>query len=288
MSYRSNRTRRCCAFRAITTWTSSIHRSTSGTFICAITPLKGFWSRGTGGPPSGPRGYPNAISFATGRESALTTARTKCTVFHRGRPDIIVSHQPAHGIHDRLSFVGPSGSRRFGPTVMRTRTALPYGTHPQRLGHGDQRGDDSPQSVTVRRGNGITGDVLEAGFSIRLNLKAFGRENRLQKNGRRPHIRYHRAHTAPREMAEEIIDASRHDALTRRENFDSKIRKYSHIPEIRLFNEINSFSGCSRRPNRRTRRQDGKGRAPHRRTHQREHRHGHRRFGQCRPLAAEF
>ena len=40
---------------------------------------------------------------------------------------------------------------------------------------------------------------------------------------------------------EKIIDRDRYDALKAGENFDMKTQKYSHIPEIQLYNEIKQF-----------------------------------------------
>ena len=40
---------------------------------------------------------------------------------------------------------------------------------------------------------------------------------------------------------EQIIDRERYGAFQRRQNFDTKITKYSHIPEIQLYNELKEF-----------------------------------------------
>ena len=40
---------------------------------------------------------------------------------------------------------------------------------------------------------------------------------------------------------ETIVDAERYKALKQGENFDSKTEKYSHIPEVRLYNDIKQF-----------------------------------------------
>jgi hypothetical protein len=40
---------------------------------------------------------------------------------------------------------------------------------------------------------------------------------------------------------ETIVDAERYKALKQRENFDSKTEKYSHIPEVQLYNDIKQF-----------------------------------------------
>ena len=40
---------------------------------------------------------------------------------------------------------------------------------------------------------------------------------------------------------EQIIDPERYGAFRRRENYDTKVIKYSHIPEIQLYNEIKQF-----------------------------------------------
>ena len=163
--------------------------------------------------------------------------------FTEVRPDIIVTHQPAHGIHDRLSFVGPSGSpalRTFcdANPVLLCLTGHIHNDWGMEISEGTIHLNPSPFGEVT----GITGDVLEGGFFHQIELE--GRsvtkiDFRKMADGRIYDIVEYVRHRG--KWTEKIIDSARLHALERKENYDSRIRKYSHIPEIRLFNEIKQF-----------------------------------------------
>lgn len=163
--------------------------------------------------------------------------------FSEVRPDIIVTHQPAHGIHDRISFVGPSGSPALrtycdNNPVLLCLTGHIHNDWGMEVSEGTIHLNPSPFGEVT----GITGDVLEGGFFYQIEMegKTVTRiDFRKIADGRIYDIIEHAPHGG--KWRKKVIDASRHDALIKRENFDSKIKKYSHIPEIRLFNEIKQF-----------------------------------------------
>ncbi len=163
--------------------------------------------------------------------------------FTKNIPDIIVTHQPAHGVHDRISFVGPSGS-----PALRTFCD----NHPVILcltGHihnewGFERVQDTIYLNPSNFGEvtRITGDVSEGGFFYHIEIEEKSVKSIIfKKIVDRRIFDVADYYVKDGKWIEEIVDDERYTALQKRENYDTKIEKHSHIPEIRLFNEIKEF-----------------------------------------------
>lgn len=163
--------------------------------------------------------------------------------FKAVRPDVIITHQPAHGIHDRLSWKGPSGSPALRTYCDSSRVKLCLTGHI----HEDWGFRFTENTVYLNPSNfgevtTAKGDVSEGGFFHEITLE--GRDvSRIQlkkfvSNSIFPIAEYIHKDEG---YAEEIIDRERFDALTLRENYDMRAEKYSHIPEIELFLDIRNF-----------------------------------------------
>ncbi len=162
--------------------------------------------------------------------------------FSEVRPDIIVTHQPAHGIHDRISFVGPSGSPALrtycdNNPVLLCLTGHIHNDWGMEISEGTIHLNPSPFGEVT----GITGDVLEGGFFYQIEMegKTVTRiDFRKIADGRIYDIIEHAPHGG--KWRKKVIDASRHDALIKRENLTvkSKILAYPRdtpVHEIKQF-----------------------------------------------------
>ncbi len=163
--------------------------------------------------------------------------------FKKIHPDIIVAHQPAHGIHDRLSYMGPSGSPALRTYCDNNNVILCLTGHI----HNDWGCKKIENTMYLNPSNfgdvtNINGEVFEGGFFFLVEMYHKHVAKVILKKIVEFRI-YDIAEYFMRndKMIEEIIDKERYNALVRRENYDSKIRKHSHIPEIKLFNEIKDF-----------------------------------------------
>ena len=87
--------------------------------------------------------------------------------FKAVKPDIIVTHQPAHGVHDRLSFLGPSGSPALRTFCDNSPVMLCLTGHI----HNDWGFDVISDTIYLNPSNfgevtQITGDVYEGRFFL--------------------------------------------------------------------------------------------------------------------------
>jgi Icc-related predicted phosphoesterase len=163
--------------------------------------------------------------------------------FQTAKPDIIVTHQPAHGIHDRITQFGTSGSPSLRHFCDNNPVLLCLTGHIH-MDWGFQIAENTfylnPSNfgeVTL-----LTGGVFEGGFFYSLDIE--GREIKKITFKKIVDDRiYDIADYAGSNGAweEKIIDRERYNALKLNENFDANIQKYSHIPEIELYNEIKRF-----------------------------------------------
>ena len=165
--------------------------------------------------------------------------------FKAVKPAIIVCHQPAHGIHDRVNQFGTSGSPALRYYCDHNPVMLCLTGHV----HMDWGFQLSENTIYLNPSNfgevtTLTGGVAEGGFFYSIEISdeegavkkiIFKKlvEDRVHdiadyypKNGR-----WH----------ETIVDAERYEALRNGKNFDVKETKVSHIPEIQLYNEIKQF-----------------------------------------------
>ena len=160
------------------------------------------------------------------------------------KPDIIVSHQPAHGIHDRVNQFGTSGSPALRQYCDNNPVLLCLTGHI----HMDWGFQSSEGTIYLNPSNfgevtTLTGGVSEGGFFYTIEMedrlvskiifKKLVEDRVYDIADYNPHGNGH--------WKETIVDAERYRALKQGENFDLKTEKYSHIPEIQLYNEIKQF-----------------------------------------------
>ncbi|MDD5711130.1 MAG: metallophosphoesterase [Smithellaceae bacterium] len=163
--------------------------------------------------------------------------------FSSVRPDIICAHQPPHGIHDHVTAMGPSGSPALRAYCDDHQVLMCLSGHI----HDEWGVVEKEGTVFLNPSNfgdvtQVDGTVAEGGHFYSVEITA-GRVEDIffQKlvDGRVYDIAdYHRRNGG---WEEEIIDKERYSALQRRENYDAKTVKSSHIPEFVLYNEIKQF-----------------------------------------------
>jgi len=165
--------------------------------------------------------------------------------FKAVKPDFIVSHQPPHGIHDRISWKGPSGSPALRTYCENSGVKACMTGHI----HEDWGVHESEGTLYLNPSNfgevtTTKGEVAEGGFFYEITLsdsdKSITRVHfkKFVNNNIYPIADYVRNNG---KFAEEIIDPERYNALKLQQNFDIKTEKYSHIPEIELFLDIRNF-----------------------------------------------
>jgi len=165
--------------------------------------------------------------------------------FKAVKPDFIITHQPAHGIHDRLSWKGPSGSPALRTYCENSRVKACMTGHI----HEDWGFFQSDNTLYLNPSNfgevtTTKGEVAEGGFFYEITL-----DDEDKKISRVQFQKFVNNHIYPiadylrenNRFTEEIIDPERYSALEHQHNFDMKTEKYSHIPEIELFLDIRNF-----------------------------------------------
>lgn len=163
--------------------------------------------------------------------------------FKAVKPDIIVTHQPPYGIHDGVSSTGPSGSPGLRTYCDNYPFLLMLSGHI----HASWGFEAHGKGIFLNPSNfgeitDITAEVFEGGFFYTIEME----ERQVVKvifQKLVEHRIYDIADYFVRDgrWVEQIIDRERYEALGRRENYDTKTLKYSHIPEIQLYNEIKEF-----------------------------------------------
>jgi len=165
------------------------------------------------------------------------------TFFKAVKPQIIVAHQPAQGIHDKISYIGPSGS-----PALRTFCD----THDVKLCltghiHNDWGFEFSEETIYLNPSNfgevtTAKGDVSEGGFFYEIEMDEEKISSVKMKKIVETRIYDIMEYTQNgTNWKDTIIDSDRLKALSLGKNYDSKTEKYSHIPEIQLFQEIKQF-----------------------------------------------
>ena len=163
--------------------------------------------------------------------------------FKAVKPDIIVTHQPPYGIHDGVPSTGPSGSSGLRTYCDNNPFLLMLSGHIHAAWGFEAHGKE----IFLNPSNfgeitDITAQVFEGGFFYTIEMgerevvkvtfqklvehRIYDIADYYLRNGR---------------WMEQVIDRDRYEALRRRENYDTKTMKYSHIPEIQLYNEIKEF-----------------------------------------------
>jgi uncharacterized protein len=163
--------------------------------------------------------------------------------FKAVKPDIIVTHQPPYGIHDGVPSTGPSGSPALRAFCDNNPVLLALSGHI----HASWGFQAVENMIFLNPSNfgevtDITAEVYEGGFFYAIEIE----ERQVVKVIFKKLVD-HRIHDIADyfmrdgRWVEQIIDQERYQALRRRENYDAKTLKYSHIPEIQLYNEIKEF-----------------------------------------------
>jgi hypothetical protein len=163
--------------------------------------------------------------------------------FKAVKPDIIVTHQPPHGIHDGVPSTGPSGSPTLRSFCDNNPVILSLSGHI----HAACGFQVAENTIFLNPSNfgevtDITAEVYEGGFFYAVEIE----ENRIVKVILKKIVAeriYDIADHFVRDgrWVEQVIDRERYGAFRRRENYDTKVWKYTHIPEIKLYNEIKQF-----------------------------------------------
>ncbi|MFC1669587.1 metallophosphoesterase [Spirochaetota bacterium] len=163
--------------------------------------------------------------------------------FEKSKPDIVITHEPAYGILDRIIGMGPSGSLSLRSYCDDHQVLACLTGHI----HEDWGFVESEDTVYLNSSNfgeiiASSGDVMEGGTyfdiyiensvieKVVLNKLVQGKINKIaeyaMKSGK---------------WEENIVDPNRYNAKRKNENYDTSVQKYSHIPEINLYNEIRDF-----------------------------------------------
>ncbi len=163
--------------------------------------------------------------------------------FKAVKPDIIVTHMPAYGIHDKLKSWGPSGSSALRDYCDNNNVLLCLTGHI----HNDWGFKENENTIFLNPSSfgeitAVTGDVLEGGSFYTIEIEESSVKSVLLQKYTDKRI-YDIAEYKPGKdkWTENIIDRKRLDALKKNENYDTTTEKYSHVPEINLYNDIKDF-----------------------------------------------
>ena len=163
--------------------------------------------------------------------------------FKAVKPDIIVSHQPAHGVHDRVNQFGTSGSPALRHYCDNNPVLMCLTGHI----HMDWGFQVSENTIYLNPSNfgevtTLTGGVAEGGFFHAIEMDGRQVKKIIFKKLVEDRV-YDLADYYPRngQWQEIIVDAERYAALKQGQNFDTVETKSSHIPEVQLYNEIKQF-----------------------------------------------
>ncbi|MFY9398639.1 MAG: metallophosphoesterase [Desulfomonilia bacterium] len=163
--------------------------------------------------------------------------------FRAVKPDIIAVHQPAWGIHDRTSYAGPVGSPSLRTYCDSNPVTLCLSGHAHHAwGVLESGGTLYLNPSNFGAVTQVNGEVSEGGFFHQVEIEE-GKVRRVVFRKIADEKVYDVADYYPKggEWTAEVIDRERWLALAEQRNFDTTVVKYSHIPEIELFNEIKKF-----------------------------------------------
>ena len=207
--------------------------------------IHGLRVAGYGGANIWTPGIPERYVVPYGGSADVESGRNEMYNFFKAvKPDIIVSHQPAHGIHDRVNQFGTSGSPALRHYCDNNPVLLCLTGHV----HMDWGFQVSEETIYLNPSNfgevtTLTGGVAEGGFFYTIELEGKRVSKIIFKKLVEDRI-HDIADYYPQNKGhwqETIVDAERYKALKQGENFDSKTEKYSHIPEVQLYNDIKQF-----------------------------------------------
>lgn len=171
------------------------------------------------------------------------SANEMLAYFKAVKPDVIVAHQPAHGIHDRIPSRGPTGSAALRIFCDNNRVKLCLTGHIHtHWGFEFNEGTVYLNPSNFGEVTTVKDDVSEGGFFYEIETSGCMLTGiRLKKlvEDRVYDITEHSLRDG--KWTEQIIDQDRYNARKRDDNYDLKTPKISHIPEIELFKEIKNF-----------------------------------------------
>jgi len=206
--------------------------------------MKGLKIAGYGGADIWTPGIPERYVVRYGGSVPFETGRNEMYNFFKAvKPDIIVTHQPAHGVHDRVNQFGTSGSPALRHYCDNNRVLMCLTGHV----HMDWGFQMTENTIYLNPSNfgeitTLTGGVAEGGFFHSIEMEG----SRVEKIIFRKLVldRIHDLadyYPLDGRWQETLVDAERYAALKEGRNYDMKEIKYSHIPEIQLYNEIKQF-----------------------------------------------
>ncbi|MDR2862005.1 MAG: metallophosphoesterase [Syntrophobacterales bacterium] len=163
--------------------------------------------------------------------------------FAANRPDVLVVHQPAHGVLDRVTTYGTSGSPSLRAYCDRHDVSMCLFGHVH-----DEWGVEKVQGTVYMNPSifgevtEISGRVAEGGFFYEIEVEKRRVENILYRKVVDNKI-FDIAEYSLRgeKLKERIIGETRYHAHRRKQNYDTRVKKYSHIPEFELYNDIKDF-----------------------------------------------
>jgi Icc-related predicted phosphoesterase len=206
--------------------------------------INGFKIAGYGGADVWTMGIPEKYIINYNAGIGTDDKKNEMHVFFKAiRPDIIVTHQPAHGVMDRHVVRGTAGSPALRTFCDNNPVKLCLSGHM----HNDWGLRFVEDTVYLNPSNfgDITStsvEVTEGGYFFEIEMSDQGPEKVLYKKFANERIfELAEYYKKDGEWIENVKDIERYSAHKRGENYDLKVQKYSHIPEIELFKDIKSF-----------------------------------------------
>jgi Icc-related predicted phosphoesterase len=163
--------------------------------------------------------------------------------FRAVKPNIIVAHQPAYGVHDRMAAGGPFGSPSLRSYCDNNAVSLCLTGHI----HNAWGAKEVESTLYLNPSNfgevtTASGSVSEGGFFYQIELADCNVVSFIFKKIIDHNIIDIADYSRIKGLwHEDIVDAERYHALQMGQNFDMQEVKYSHIPEIQLYKEIREF-----------------------------------------------
>ena len=182
--------------------------------------------------------YRGSLPFESGNNAMYN-------FFKAVKPQILVSHQPAHGVHDRVNQFGNSGTTALRYYCDHNPVLLCLTGHV----HMDWGFQISENTIYLNPSNfgevtTLTGNVAEGGFFYAIELDENEGEVRKIIFKKLVEDRIHDIadyYKKDGHWQEFLVDPERYAARREGRNYDMKETKVSHIPEVQLYNEIKQF-----------------------------------------------
>ncbi len=163
--------------------------------------------------------------------------------FRAVKPDIIVAHQPAYGIHDTVPPGGPVGSPSLRTYCENNDVMLCLTGHAHDA-WGVRLSDNTLYLNPSNFGTVTTasGEISEGGFFYQIEIKDQAVEKIIfRKICNEKIFDIADYYVTGGKLVEEIIDQGRYSSLTNRKNHEAQGINYSQIPQIELYNDIKKF-----------------------------------------------